>query len=340
MNARVFVLMTAVVALTAATLFATSAGWNGRILFRDGGAVASINPDGTGLRIIARPPAGCQCSYEDPAGASDGRIALMRGTPAGGSELIVMNADGTNIKVLTTGVHGTVRKPAWSPDGTKIAFEDQGIFGFPADVDIINADGTGFTNLFTTGHAFYEPAWSPDGKKLAMSVNDLGPGSGEHIDIVNADGTGLSALTTGKGDHSPTWSPDGTQIAFGAGPEIYRIKTDGTGLTNLTNGADTDVHPSWSPDGTRITFQTQRSGFDAWTMSAVDGSGRFPLTNCDCANSPSWTPWIDTTTNVPIQGNGVTVTFSNVTTPGITSMTRLASCPTTPSGFQLGACYE
>jgi hypothetical protein len=327
--------------------FATTAGWNGRILFLNGNEIATVKPDGSGLTTIATPPPGCRCSYEDPAGTADGRIAVIRGAAAGGSELLIMDPDGTIIKNLGSGFRGTVRNPTWSPDGSQIAFEDEGIFGFPSTISVINTDGTGLKMLLTTGGFFSQPAWSPDGKRIAVVANDLSPGSGTHISIVNADGTGLTPLTTGKSDVSPTWSPDGTQIAFLSERDIFRIKVDGTGLTNLTNGVESHAHPSWSPDGTSIAFNTGTASVDLWTMSAVDGSGRVPVTFCDCSTSADWQSWVDTSLGSGVivfaGGSPNTVTFDNVIAAGITTVTRPTSCPLPPAGFQIGsppACYD
>jgi hypothetical protein len=314
--------------------FGTPAGWNGRILFRSGGSIASINPDGTGLKIIARPPTGTL--YQDVAGTADGRIAVTQTTRGNSSvELVILSADGTLIKNLGGGLTGTVQNPAWSPDGKKIAFEEpSGIAS--TSVSVINADGTGLQSILNTSNSFAQPAWSPDGTKLAVSVD------GASIYIANADGTGPTPLTNGQGDSYPTWSPDGTQIAFLDRPDIFRIDVNGTNLTNLTNGVDFHGRPSWSPDGKRIAYLTGRSSIDVGTMIAVDGSDRQQLTNCDCAHPPDWQSWVDTATgtNVSVSGNGVTVTFGIVTSPGATTVTSAANCNGTPGNFQVGACYE
>jgi Tol biopolymer transport system component len=335
---KIFILMISGVLTVASTALATTPGWNGRILFLNGSKIATMNPDGSDVKGILAPG---PVSLDAPVASADGRIAFVQ-RAASGSQLMVMNADGSRLTTLTSGSFGVVGHPTWSPDGTKIAFEDQGTFGFPEKISVINSDGTNERVLLDTGGAFTQPAWSPDGTKIAVTANDQLPGSGDHISIINADGTGLTRLTTGKDDEEPNWSPDGTQIAFVANREVYRIKIDGTGLTNLTNGADSDHHPSWSPDGNLITFQTRRSGFEIWTMKAVDGSNRVRLTDCECAYSPDWTSWVGTAagSNVSLQGNGVTVTFSNVTAPGTTTVTISSSCSGTPANFQVVACYD
>jgi hypothetical protein len=60
---------------------------------------------------------------------------------------MVMNAGGSHLTALTSGSLGTVGHPTWSPDGTQIAFEDHGIFGFAARISVINSDGTANSQL-------------------------------------------------------------------------------------------------------------------------------------------------------------------------------------------------
>lgn len=98
-------------------------------------------------------------------------------------------------------------KLAWSPDGTRIAFEvwtlEDGTANMPVGIYVVNASG-GKPRLILKGDA-REPTWSPDGKQLACTVM-----SDDKRDIwrVNADGTGAVNLTKGRGDNlNPAWSP-------------------------------------------------------------------------------------------------------------------------------------
>lgn len=67
-----------------------------------------------------------------------------------------MDADGANFRLLPS--MGNAYFPSWSPDDRRIAFEG-GPGGF--DVWIINADGTGLTNLTNAPSADLSPSWSP-----------------------------------------------------------------------------------------------------------------------------------------------------------------------------------
>src|SRR5207244_10004682 len=91
-------------------------------------------------------------------------------------------------------------QPAWSPDGTRIAFLDA-CGNTPWPLYLMNAHGTGLQRLPTGGLG--GPSWSPDGRQIALD-------DGLEIMIINSDGSGLRTLTSGP---EPAWSPDGEQIA-------------------------------------------------------------------------------------------------------------------------------
>ena len=138
-------------------------------------------------------------------------------------EICVVNADGTNPVRLT---HNSVSDayPAWSPDGSKIAFasrrgRDSEDEDFGSDIYVMNADGTNpvrLTEMPGSVHAS-DPQWSPDGSKIAFATN-LWRYSGRYgtrspSAVMNADGTNLSPFWIPLPVGSYTWSPDGSQIA-------------------------------------------------------------------------------------------------------------------------------
>jgi Tol biopolymer transport system component len=241
--------------------------------------ICLMSTDGSGVRRLTKSGNNESASWS-PAGDE---LAFSRyDTSTGAFQLVVMNADGSNIQKIT-GTAGNKLFADWSPDGRKLVFADDRDGNF--DVYVINADGSGETRLTNDPAEDIDPAWSPDGNAIAFArasqsegsviyvmdadgadATALGPGvtpswspDGSKLAIVVpgsigvvdlAEGT-LEKITTGF-DHEPTWSPDGTHIAFRRGQdgnaEIYAVKSDGTELLQLTHNSVNDVSPAWSPD--------------------------------------------------------------------------------------------
>jgi WD40 repeat protein/List-Bact-rpt repeat protein len=212
------------------------------------------------------------------------------------------------------GLVGGAASPAWSPDGTQIAFTKyQGWSGgvWRQDIYVMNSTG-GTQKQLTWEKGNYDPAWSPDATKIAFASDMSGH---SQIWVVNADGTDHRRLTTGSStDFQPAWSPDGTKIAFvrdaGNNHEIYVMSPDGSNVKQLTwywnlHGAGTwgwDWEPAWSPDGTKIAFASTNysspgivgaGNYDIYVMNA-DGSQPTQLTWRGVTpfsyEQPAWSP--------------------------------------------------
>jgi len=197
-------------------------------------------------------------------------------TSAGVAELI--RPDTEQPAALTTTPTPT-RLPTVARPGGRIAFTSDRDGN--KDIYVMNADGSGQTNLTIHPDDDWVPDWSPDGMSIAfVSERDGNP----EIYVMNADGTNQCRLTDApSGDWRPDWSPDGRLIAFESDRdgnlEIYVMNADGSGQTNLTNHPERDLLVSWLPDSTHIVFESSRQGFfDGYVINA-DGSGVTQLTN-------------------------------------------------------------
>ena len=159
----------------------------------------------------------------------------------------VMSRNGTNARQVTRDAQTVAANdtyPAFSPDGAKILFVRD------PDLYVMNADGTGVTNLTSTfARAVIDPEWSPLGDLIAFS-------DGGDIYVIGASGTPAPRLltTTPGNQRYPSWAPDGSAIAYADIGAVGRINPDGTNDVVLASGLREVWDLAWSPDGTRIAF--------------------------------------------------------------------------------------
>lgn len=188
-------------------------------------------------------------------------------------------------------VSGVVRDgvPAWSPDGTQIAFYSE-VDGKPADLFVMDASGGNLRQLTATPEAEGYPAWSPDGRQIAFESHTAN--GNFDVYVMDADGANVRRLTQApRRDVGPAWSPDGQKIAFmsdRAGKEfdLYWMNVDGTEVEQLTSG-DTDWFPQFSPDGRQIAFHRWN---DVHLLDIEERRVRRLTTDPDNGMYPTWSP--------------------------------------------------
>jgi len=147
---------------------------------------------------------------------------------------------------------------------------------------LVNADGSGKTQLTDQPGRPCGPAFSPDAAEIAFYIHHS-PQTWS-LYKMNADGSNILRLTdqTNTCDWSPEWSPDGHQIAFTRSSptmqsEIWIMNADASSPHRLGNVEGQG--PDWSPDGSKIAyFDYVDGGGDIWIMNA-DGSNNIRLTD-------------------------------------------------------------
>ena len=168
--------------------------------------------------------------------------------------------------------------PAWSPDGSTIAYnktgDDWGIY-------LMNADGSNQRPLVTPSLSAGTPIYSPDATKFAVLGSDL------QIHVVDLSDLTMTKITNLAVNYlgPQCWLPDNKTIiisreySFGSyNWEIMSIKDDGSGFQRLTNNARLDRQANVTPGG-RIIYISQEVmsgepvGHKQLYMMNADGTG-------------------------------------------------------------------
>ncbi len=217
-----------------------------------------------------------------PSLSPDGEWVVYSGEGTGHRHLYLQRVGGQKAQDIS-GADSTADddEPAFSPDGTRIAFrssrEGGGLF-------VMGMTGEAPRRVSRTG---FKPTWSPDGKRLAFTI--------EHVDLNPQNAVRRSELWTvdvsteaagrlsDQDAVTPSWSPHGQRIAFTGRMsgsqfehlDIWTIPAAGGTPTKVTDDAVTDWNPTWSPDGRYLYFSSERGGsMNLWRIRVDETSGR------------------------------------------------------------------
>jgi TolB protein len=189
---------------------------------------------------------------------------------------------------------GTTQSPAWSSDGSKVAFSSDRS-GDP-EIYVSDAGGGGTRRLTSFRGPDVSPVWNPKTNSQIAWVS--GRTGLPQIYIMDSDGANIVRLTDGGYATSPSWSPNGQFLAFAwdrkygpgapGGQDIYVMDIASRRWIQLTHDAGRNDFPSWSPDGRHLVFEREEHGHSAiWTMLA-DGTQQKELSHGSGNFMPNW----------------------------------------------------
>lgn len=214
---------------------------------------------------------------------------------SGKKEIYAMSFDGTDVRQVTS--HRSIAfAPAWSPDGTRIAYSVYTRHrNNVKNIDLyeFNFNTSSIRMLSNRKGINSGAAYSPDGTRIALTMSFLG---NPEIFTLSFSNNNAERLTSSFGfDVDPSWSPDGKQLAFVSSrtgiPMVYAMSADGSKVQRLTYAGRYNATPTWSPRGNKIGFAGWNDGhFDIFIMNP-DGTNIERLTKNQGNNEdPSFSP--------------------------------------------------
>jgi serine/threonine protein kinase len=214
---------------------------------------------------------------EQPSLAPSGDYFVYVKTVNGNRDIFLQRPGGAP-RDLTGESAADDSEPAYSPDGSQIAFRSERDGG---GLYLMGATGESVRRLTEEG---YDPAWSPDGKEIAYATQ---PGDDPRdwsaqsslwrIDLATNH---RSVIPQAMGTQ-PSWSPHGQRIAYWSVPPgsgqrvVWTIPAGGGEPVRVTDDTSINWSPVWSPDGRYLYFASDRGGsMNLWRVPIEESTGR------------------------------------------------------------------
>jgi len=186
--------------------------------------------------------------------------------------------------------------PAFTPDGSSIAFASGPIGAVPGDLFVVKVSG-GQPSRLTTNNSGGPPAWTEDGTEIIYSSSAKGAPSLWRIPA--SGGTPQRVASAGADAYYPSISRTGNQLAYQAldhWDTIWRLDLKDerhakSPPVRLLSGRGGSWRPSYSPDGKKIAFESDRMGYSDIWMCDSDGSNCVQLTSMHgISGTARWSP--------------------------------------------------
>lgn len=214
---------------------------------------------------------------------------------SGDSWQILMYSNDLGRMVSFPRLAGDNFSPAWSSDGSKLAFSSAMRNGDP-EIYVTDDKGAGVKRLTASKGSDVSPVFNP--KTNAQIAWVSGRTGLPQIFVMDADGSNVQQITNEGYAVSPSWSPNGMLLAFSwirhygpgapGGQDIYLMNIATKEFVQLTHDSGRNDFPSWSPDGRHIVFQSTRTGSEQiWSMLA-DGTHQQQITRTGKNSMPNW----------------------------------------------------
>jgi serine/threonine protein kinase len=270
-----------------------------------------VNMDGTGLTALTAMENGaCQ-----PAWSPDGsqivfispcrvRSEFYDAAYYRDSSLYLINSDGTDLRPLTN-IPGSDFEPAWSPDGTRIAFTS--LRDGRREIYVLTVESRAVVRLTTSSGGGLEgssqPAWSPSGDRIAYTVKRFGAYQIWVMDDTGQNGVQVARSGTQLWDYLPFWSPDGELIYFNqrnpppliVRPWLMNVRYEDLGAKDAVrlDYPRPIEDAKFSPDGLWLVYEgmDNTDGNREIYYINVTGGNRTRLTNDPAVDfDPAWGP--------------------------------------------------